>query len=137
MERLEITPIGVIHSPYKTRPEAPHQGHGSEVISEIEIFEQYEEGATDIDNLSQILVIYYFHQSKGYSLMVKTPWDDFRHGVFATRSPDRPNSLGVCTARLVSRKGRFLKVTGLDALDGSPLIDIKPLIKGDELRDED
>jgi len=131
--KLEIAPIGVIHSPYKTRPEAPHQGYGSEDISEIELFEKYEEGAMDIENLSHILVVYYFYQSKGYSLMVKTPWDDVRHGVFATRSPDRPNSLGVCTAKLVSRDGRFLKVMGLDALDGSPLIDIKPHITGDEL----
>ena len=134
--KLEITPIGVIHSPYKTRSEAPHQGYGSEAISEIEIFEKYEEGATDIENLSHILVVYYFHQSKGYSLMVMTPWDEFRHGVFATRSPDRPNSLGVCTAKLISREGRFLKVKGLDALDGSPLIDIKPLITGDEFSAE-
>jgi len=135
--KFEITPIGVIHSPYKTRSEAPHQGYGSEAIAEIEIFEKYEEGATDIENLSNILVVYYFHQSKGYSLMVMTPWDDVRHGVFATRSPDRPNSLGVCTAKLISKEGRFLKVKGLDALDGSPLIDIKPLITGDEFSTED
>jgi len=135
--KLQLIPIGVIHSPYKTRSEAPHQGYGSEVISEIEIFEDYEEGATDIENSSQILVVYYFHQSKGYSLMVMTPWDDVRHGVFATRSPDRPNPLGVCTAKLISRNGRFLTVSGLDALDGSPLIDIKPLITGDEFSAKD
>jgi len=125
---LEFRPIGVIHSPYKTRTEAPYQGCNSEAIGDIELYDDYEEGATDIDGFSHLLVVYWFHQSKGYSLLVRTPWDDTPHGVFATRSPDRPNPVGICVVRLLSREGRLLKVKDLDAIDGSPVLDIKPYV---------
>jgi formylmethanofuran dehydrogenase subunit E len=126
--RVEFKPIGVIHSPYKTRTEAPFQGRGSENTCEVELYDEYQEGATDIEGFSHLLVVYFFHQSRGCSLLVKTSWDKFRHGVFTTRSPDRPNPMGICVVRLLSRDGKFLKVKGLDAVDGSPLLDIKPYI---------
>jgi formylmethanofuran dehydrogenase subunit E len=126
--KMEFKPIGIIHSPYKTRAQAPHQGCTSEDISEIELYDEYEEGATDLEGFSHLLVLYVFHQSEGYSLMVRTPHDEVPHGVFATRAPYRPNPIGVCVVRLLSRDGKFLKVKGLDAIDGTPLLDIKPHI---------
>ena len=126
--RVEFKPIGVIHSPYKTRTEAPYQGCSSEDICEVELYDEYEEGANDVEGFSHLLVVYFFHQSRGYSLLVRTPWDEVRHGVFATRSPDRPNPIGICVVRLLSRDGKFLKVKGLDAVDSSPLLDIKPYL---------
>jgi tRNA-Thr(GGU) m(6)t(6)A37 methyltransferase TsaA len=126
--KLEFKPIGIIHSPYKAVGDAPHQGIHSKAIATIEVNSEYEEGLKDIDGFSHILVLYGFHQSKGYSLIANTPWDKMPHGVFATRSPNRPNPIGVCVVSLVGRKGRILRVKGIDAIDGSPLLDIKPYI---------
>jgi tRNA-Thr(GGU) m(6)t(6)A37 methyltransferase TsaA len=125
---MELKPIGVIHSPYKDRSEAPYQGYKSEEVSEIEVFEEFEEGLQDIEGFSHIIVIYWFHKSQGYHLLVKTPWDDIPHGLFTTRSPHRPCPLAITVVELVAREKNILKVRGLDAIDGSPLLDIKPYI---------
>jgi len=125
---LELKPIGIIHSPHKRRKEAPHQGRGREEICEVEVFPQFEEGLKDIEGFSHIILIYWFHQSKGYSLTVTTPWDTMSHGLFTTRSPNRPCPLGLSVVELVAREENVLKVRGLDALDGTPLLDIKPYI---------
>jgi len=87
---LELKPIGIIHSPYKNTRAAPYQGYKSEEISRIEIFKEFEEGLKDVEGFSHIIVIYWFHKSHGYHLLVKTPWDDNLHGLFTTRSPHRP-----------------------------------------------
>lgn len=125
---FELKPIGVIHSPYKDRGKAPCQGHKSEEISQIEVSKEFEEGLKDIEGFSHIIVIYWFHKSQGYHLLVKTPWDDSLHGLFTTRSPHRPCPLGLTVAELVAREGNILKVKGLDAIDDTPLLDIKPYI---------
>ena len=125
---LELKPIGIIHSPYKNRADALYRGHRSRRISLIEVFEQFEEGLQDIEGFSHIVVIYWFHRSRGYRLLVKTPWDDIPHGLFSTRSPHRPCPLGLTVVKLVARKKNILKVKGLDAIDGTPLLDIKPYI---------
>jgi formylmethanofuran dehydrogenase subunit E len=129
-QSLELQPIGIIHSPYKNTMEAPYQGYKSEEISQIEVFKEFEEGLKDIEGFSHIIVIYWFHKSQGYHLLVKTPWDDNLHGLFATRSPHRPCPLGLTIAELVAREKNILKVKGLDAIDGTPLLDIKPYIPG-------
>jgi len=125
---LELQPIGIIHSPYKDRGEAPYQGRKSREISRIELFKEFEEGLHDIEGFSHIIVIYWFHESQGYRLLVRTPWDDAPHGLFATRSPHRPCPLALTTAELVDREKNVLKVKGLDAVDGTPLLDIKPYV---------
>jgi formylmethanofuran dehydrogenase subunit E len=125
---LELKPIGIIHYPYKNTGEAPYQGYKSEEISQIEVFKEFEEGLKDIEGFSHIVVIYWFHKSQGYHLLVKTPWDDGLHGLFTTRSPHRPCPLGLTVVELVAREKNILKVTGLDAIDGTPLLDIKPCI---------
>ena len=127
---LELQPIGIIHSPYKNRGEAPYQGYKSEKISQIEVFKEFEEGLKDIEGFSHIIVIFWFHKSQGYHLLTKTPWDDSLHGLFATRSPHRPCPLGLTVVELVAREKNILEVKGLDAIDGTPLLDIKPYIPG-------
>ncbi len=125
---LELKPIGIIHSPYKDGVEAPYQRYKSEKISQIEVFREFEEGLKDIEGFSYIVVIFWFHKSQGYHLLVKTPWDDILHGLFATRSPHRPCPLGLTIVELIAREKNILKVKGLDAIDGTPLLDIKPYI---------
>jgi tRNA-Thr(GGU) m(6)t(6)A37 methyltransferase TsaA len=125
---LELKPIGIIHSLYKNTRAAPYQGYKSEEISQIEVFKEFEEGLKDIEGFSHIIVIYWFHKSQGYHLLVKTPWDDSLHGLFTTRSPHRPCRLGLTVVKLVAKEKNILKVKGLDAIDGTPLLDIKPYI---------
>jgi tRNA-Thr(GGU) m(6)t(6)A37 methyltransferase TsaA len=125
---LELKPIGIIHSSYKNTMAAPYQGYRSEEISQIEVYKELEEGLKDIEGFSHIVVIFWFHKSQGYHLLVKTPWDDILHGLFATRSPHRPCPLGLTVVELVAREKNILHVKGLDAIDGTPLLDIKPYI---------
>ena len=101
---------------------------GSEEISQTEIFREFEEGLQDIEGFSHIIVIYWFHKSEGYHLLIKTPWDDKLHGLFATRSPHRPCPLGLTVMELVAREKNILEVKGTDAIDGTPLLDIKPYV---------
>lgn len=123
---MKLEPIGIVHSPYKTRKEAPPQGR--EEISEIVIFDKYEKGLKDVEGFSHLHVFYWLHESRGYSLLVRTPWDSEPHGLFATRTPNRPNPIGYSVVHLIGRKGRILKVKGLDAIEGTPVLDIKPYV---------
>ena len=125
---LELKPIGIIHSPYKSHEEAPHQGCERDEICQVELFKEFEEGLKDIEGFSHITLIYYFHKSQGYHLLVKTPRGRKLHGLFTTRSPNRPCPLGLCVVELVAREKNIIKVKGLDAIDGTPLLDIKPYI---------
>ncbi|MCK4576971.1 tRNA (N6-threonylcarbamoyladenosine(37)-N6)-methyltransferase TrmO [candidate division WOR-3 bacterium] len=120
--------IGVIKSIYKTRDEAPHQG--KDEVSEIEILQKYCDGLKDIERFSHLHIFYLLHQSGGFSLSVTTPWDTEQHGLFATRSPNRPTPLGYAVVELIERKGNVLKVKGIDAINGTPVLDIKPYIPG-------
>lgn len=128
-ETIVLKPIGFVRSPYKTRAEAPRQGWlRPEVLSEIEVLPAYEEALRDLETFSHLIVIYYCHRARPWSPLITTPWDTRPHGLFATRSPDRPNPLGFCVVELVERRGRVLVVRGLDAIDGSPVLDIKPYL---------
>lgn len=124
---MELKYIGVIHSPYRKREDAPRQGKG---ISEIEVFEDFAEGLRDIETFSHLHVLYWLHGSDGFSLSVRTPWDPNPHGLFATRSPDRPNPIGYSVVRLLERKGNVIRVEGLDAIEGTKVLDIKPYVPG-------
>lgn len=127
---MEISPIGIIHSPFKTREEAPHQSIASNSIGRIEIFKEYEEGLDGIEGFSHIIIIFRFHKSEEYNLKVRTPHDENIKGVFSTRSPRRPNQLGLSIVRLLTREKNILFIEGIDAIDGTPLIDIKPYVPG-------
>ena len=124
---VELRVIGIVHSPYKTRNQAPRQG--TDELMEIEVYKEYEEGLKDIEEYSHIHLFYWLHKSRGYDLLVQTPWQKEKHGVFVTRSPNHPNPLGYSVVKLVERKDNILKVKGLDAIEGTPVIDIKPYIK--------
>jgi len=125
---MEIKPIGIIHSPFKTREETPIQPFRSNAIGRVEVFEEYEEGLTDIEGFSHIILLYNFHKSEEYSLMVKPFLDDKLKGLFATRAPRRPNQIGLSVVRLLVREENILFVEGIDVLDETPLIDIKPYV---------
>jgi len=124
---VELKIVGIVHSQYKTTADAPRQGNNK--ISEIEIQEEYQQGLKDLEDFSHIHVLYWFHESKGFSLIVNTPWDTSPHGLFTTRSPHRPNPIGHTIVELVKLKGNKLSVRGLDAIEGTPVIDIKPYVK--------
>ena len=124
--RGDLRQIGVVHSPYRERTEAPFQGRHASEESTLEVFEDYEPALLDVEQCSHLIVLYWQDRANRSILQTRTPWGPEVHGVFATRSPNRPNPVGLCVVNLVEREGRFLKVRGMDAVDGSPLIDIKP-----------
>jgi len=126
MEGFYLKPIGVIRSPYKDKSSAPFQGRRSKDICEIEVFKEYEEGLRDIEKCTHLIVLYWLHLSDREKLTAVPPHDGREHGVFATRSPNRPNPIGFSVVELLEKNGRFLKVLGLDAIDGTPLLDLKP-----------
>ena len=103
------------------------------VKGEIEVFPEYESGLKDIDDFSHLIVLWLFHTSKGYSLIVKPLFYEGRRGVFATRHPDRPNPIGLSVVELLKRRGNVLEVRGLDAIDGTPVLDIKPYVSFDSV----
>jgi len=124
--QFSVKPIGVIKSPYKEISEAPSQGKYSRELSQIEIFPEFEEGLKDIESCSHLIILYWLDRAKRDILVARPPHDSREHGVFATRSPHRPNPIAFSVVELLKREGRILTVRGLDALDGTPVIDIKP-----------
>ena len=126
--KIELKPIGIIHSPYKTKEEVPIQAYLSNEEGEVEVFKEYEDGLMDVDGFSHIMIIYIFHKSKDRSLHVKPYLDTRLRGVFATRHPDRPNPIGISLVRFLERRGNILRIKGMDVVDGTPLLDIKPYI---------
>jgi len=128
MNTIELKPIGVIHSPYKSRDEVPKQSSESNACGKIEVFKEYEQGLKDIDGFSHLIIIYLFHKSEKTSLLVKPFVDNALRGVFATRHPDRPNHVGISLIKILARHKNILEVQGLDVIEGTPLIDIKPYV---------
>jgi tRNA-Thr(GGU) m(6)t(6)A37 methyltransferase TsaA len=123
---IQLTPIGVIHSPYKERGEAPRQGRLSENEITLEIFHPFAAALKEIECCSHLIVLYWGDRADRGILQSRTPFSVMPVGVFSSRSPNRPNPIAICVADLIRRKGRSLVVRGVDALDGSPLLDIKP-----------
>ncbi len=124
-----MRPIGVVHSPFTDRAEIPRgRGAKHEAEGTLELRPDLEPGLTDIDGFSHLYVIWVFHQSDRIELVGTPPTDDRPHGVFATRAPYRPNPIGLTVVRLLGREGNRLRVRGLDMLDGTPILDIKPYL---------
>ena len=133
-----MQPIGYVRSSYKDTKEIP-KGPGAKHDAEgaLEILTEFEPGLADIEGFSHLYVIWAFDRAGGFSLTATPPTDDRPHGVFATRSPRRPNPIGLTVVELLGREGAFLRVRGLDMLDGTPVLDIKPYlsnIPSDRLR---
>lgn len=110
------------------KEETPIQPVKSRSTGRVEVFKQYADGLRDIEGFSHIILIYVFHKSRGYSLRVKPFLDERKRGLFATRYPRRPNQIGLTTVRLLKKRGTVLHVQGIDVIDGTPLLDIKPYV---------
>jgi tRNA-Thr(GGU) m(6)t(6)A37 methyltransferase TsaA len=123
---MELTPIGYVRSPYRERKDAPRQGRLSDTISEIVIDDAFLPALRDVETKKHLIVLSWFDRSDRSTLTAIPPTDHIEHGVFATRSPNRPNPIGLCVVDLIERNGSVLRVRGLDALDKTPVIDIKP-----------
>jgi len=129
MSEVKYKPIGVIYSPFKEPKGTPIQSTAAKGIDgTVEIFQEYAEGLDDLEGFSHIILIYHFHLSKKSSLKVKPYMDDQTHGVFATRSPSRPNSIGISIVRLIKIDENIVHIRNLDILDGTLLLDIKPYV---------
>src|SRR6187431_3058814 len=124
-----VHPIGYIRSPYSQTSQIP-KGLGAEHEAEgvLEFLSEYEPGLKDIEGFSHLFVLWLFDRVDGFDLLASPPSDTQQHGVFATRSPRRPNPIGLTVVRLIGRDGPNLRVVGLDMLDGTPVLDIKPYL---------
>ena len=145
MERLVLAPIGIVHSDHHDPGVTPIQSVCAKgAPGRIEVFPEYVEGLDDVEGFSHLHLVYWFHRADdtgagarrdgGVPLKVVPFLDDVPRGVFATRSPRRPNPLGLSLVRLVERRGAELIVEDVDVLDGTPLLDIKPYVEGFDLR---
>ncbi|MFH1908743.1 MAG: tRNA (N6-threonylcarbamoyladenosine(37)-N6)-methyltransferase TrmO [Chloroflexota bacterium] len=127
-------PIGVIHSPFTEKEKTPIQASRSQAGGQVEVYPAFAEGLDGLDGFSHIFLLYVFHHSESYSLRVQPFLDDRLHGLFATRHPCRPNPIGLSVVRLLRRDGNLLEVEGVDVLDGTPLLDIKPYVPDFDVR---
>lgn len=126
---FEMHAIGFVRSPYSETSQIPKGcGAAHEAEGALEMLPEFEQGLTDIEGISHLFVLWVFHQAKGYSLLGTPPTDNRPHGVFATRSPCRPNPIGLTVVELLRREGPRLYVRGVDMLDGTPILDIKPYL---------
>ncbi len=143
MERLTLEPIGIIHSEHREPGQTPIQpvcAEGSQ--GRVEVFSEFAEGLDDVEGFSHLHLIYWLHRAADIVKSVAGPsplrvvpfLDDAPRGIFATRTPVRPNPLGLSIVRLVERRGADLLVEDLDVLDGTPLLDIKPYVEAFDLR---
>lgn len=128
---FSMRPIGYVRSPYSDTREVP-KGFGTKHEAEgiLEIAPEFEAGLQDIEGFSHLFVIWVFDRSEGFELTGIPPTDDRPHGVFAARSPRRPNPIGLTVVQLLRREGRRLHVRGVDMLDNTPILDIKPYLSG-------
>jgi len=126
---LSYSPIGVIHSEHVAAEKTPIQPvYAVGCKGWAEVFPEFADGLRDLDGFSHIYLIYHFHRAGGAKLAVKPFLQDEERGVFATRAPCRPNPIGLSIVELVRREGNILHLDGVDILDGTPLLDIKPYV---------
>jgi tRNA-Thr(GGU) m(6)t(6)A37 methyltransferase TsaA len=129
MNDILFKPIGIIHSPFDHVEGVPIQPIAAKGIrGTVEIINDYADGLKDLDGFSHIILIYYFHLSNDYQLIVKPFLDDNLHGVFATRAPKRPNHIGLSVVKLVAVENTILHIENVDIVNGTPLLDIKPFV---------
>ncbi len=120
--------IGVIHTPFIDKKQTPIQPTRSQASGYVEVYPIFTKGLQDLEGFSHIILLYIFHQSDSYTLRVKPFLDDQLRGLFATRHPCRPNPIGLSIVRLLACRGNILDIEGVDMLDGTPLLDIKPYV---------
>ena len=127
MEEYTMRPIGTIHSLYRETGQIP-KGLGAKHTAQgiLELLPEFAAGLQDIEGFSHLILIWVFHRSEGFELVGTPPSDNRPHGVFTTRAPRRPNPIGLTIVELESREGNTLHLRGVDMLDGTPVLDIKP-----------
>ncbi|HEY5975975.1 MAG TPA: tRNA (N6-threonylcarbamoyladenosine(37)-N6)-methyltransferase TrmO [Geobacteraceae bacterium] len=131
---IRYTPIGTIHSPYTTLAGMPIQPAGAAgVMGTVVLSPAYAAGLKDLEGFSHLILLYHLHKSRGCQLEVVPFLDTVSHGIFATRSPARPNPIGLSIVRLREVNGNLLLIENVDILDGTPLIDIKPFVPAFDL----
>ncbi len=136
MNKISYQPIGMVHSPFKEPKGTPIQASGAKGIQgKIEVFPEFSAGLKDIEGFSHIILIYHLHLIKNTKLEVKPFLDKQTHGIFATRAPGRPNSIGISVVQLIQVENNILTVEDFDIIDGTPLLDIKPFITEFDYRD--
>lgn len=127
LQKICYQPIGVIHSPYQTRKQAPRQaGLTQGVPAQVEIFPQWLQGLAGLQRYQRIIVIVHLHSDNPCSLTVKPHSSESERGVFATRAPCRPNAIGISVVPLLRIEGRILHIEDIDFIEGTPVLDIKP-----------
>ena len=126
---ITYAPIGIIHSPHTIPEQTPAQPvYAKGCLGRAEIMPEYCEGLVDLDGFSHVILIYHFHRAGSEQLTVQPLLQDDKHGVFSTRMTCRPNTIGLSIVELVKREGTMLHLDGVDILDGTPLLDIKPYV---------
>ena len=124
-----IKPIGIIHTPYREKSDCPIQPvYDPDSLGQVEVFKEYEAGLKDIETFSHIYLFYELDRSGDIKLVRPTFLDDKEHGLFATRHPSRPNPIGMSIVKLKKRTKNIIEIEGVDILDQTPLLDIKPYI---------
>jgi tRNA-Thr(GGU) m(6)t(6)A37 methyltransferase TsaA len=136
-ETFILKNIGIIRTPFKNKSEAPKQGtFEPESEGKIELFEAYREGLKDLEKFSHAILIFYFHKVEEMKLTGIPPMDNEERGIFAIRGPQRPNHLGLTVVRIKEIKGTEIFIKGVDMLDKTPLLDIKPYIRDLDSRED-
>ena len=126
---MRIEPIGVIRTPFNKKEDCPIQPpYAPDAIGRVEVFEQFAPGLKDIEGFSHIYLIYHFDRAGEMELIRPTFLDDEHHGIFASRHPCRPSGIGISIVRLKKKENNILTVEGIDILDMTPLLDIKPYV---------
>ncbi|MGH9400686.1 MAG: tRNA (N6-threonylcarbamoyladenosine(37)-N6)-methyltransferase TrmO [Terriglobia bacterium] len=129
MQTWTMRAIGIIHSPFAEAHQVPRGlGAKHEEVGVLEILPEFEAGLKDIEGFSHLYVVWVFDRSHEYALVGTPPCDTQPHGVFASRSPRRPNPIGLTVVRLLAREGNQLHVQGVDMLEGTPVLDVKPYL---------
>ena len=137
MNQIIMHPVGIIHSTYKESKEIPIQGRfKDDVEAWVELKDEYVKGLKDLENFSHCILLYYFHKSHKENIEGKPFLEEDKHGIFAIRSPHRPNHIGFSIVKIKGIKGDKLYFTEVDVLDGTPLLDIKPYVKHFDSRDD-
>ena len=135
MEEIRLHPIGIIHSPFTDPRDTPIQSAaGPDVRATVEVYPEFSEGLQDLEGFSHLILLFHCHRVNKFSLKVFPFMDSVPRGVFATRAPSRPNSIGLSVVRLLSRTENILTIQEVDILDGTPLLDIKPYIEDFDVR---
>ena len=126
---LILRPIGTIETPFDDPKGMPIQPSGAvDIVGRVIVDPQYAEGLDDLEEFSHLILIYHFHRSEGYRLKVTPFMDTVERGLFSTRAPRRPNPVGLLVVRLLARTANILDIRGIDVLNGTPLLDIKPFV---------